>query len=59
MWLGLHFLFWDYSQTQPNEEFSIMAIRNYLSNPDVAIVNQLAVWGTVRTESFEAMNSEM
>ena len=48
MWLTLHFLFWDYSDTMPGEEFTTDAIIAYLRNPDVAIINQLAVWGTVR-----------
>ena len=47
MWFTAHFLFWDYSQTLPPEEFSKEGVIRFLANKDTAVYNQLAIWGTV------------
>ena len=49
MWFTAHFLFWDYSQTTPAEEFSVDGVIRFLGNKDTAVYNQFAIWGTVRT----------
>ncbi len=48
MWMWLHFLFWDYTQTQTAERFSITTLLTFLSNPNLALLNQLIIWMTVR-----------
>ena len=52
MWFTAHFLFWDYSQTLPQEEFSKEGVIQFLANKDTAVYNQLAIWGTVRHFPF-------
>ena len=47
MWFTAHFLFWDYSQTLPPEEFSKEGVIQFLASKDTAVYNQLAIWGTV------------
>ena len=42
-----HFLFWDDSQTLPNEKFTREALLAYLGNTDFAAFNQFVIWGTV------------
>ena len=49
MWFTAHFLFWDYSQTLPPEEFSVDGVIRFLGSKDTAVYNQFAIWGTVRT----------
>ncbi len=46
MWMWLHFLFWDYTQTQTAERFSITTLLTFLSNPNLALLNQLIIWMT-------------
>jgi hypothetical protein len=53
MWLTAHFLFWDYSETLPAERFSVDGVTRYLASKDLAIFNQIAVWGSVRFADFE------
>ena len=49
MWFTAHFLFWDYSQTLPAEEFNVDGVIRFLGSKDTAVYNQLAIWGTVST----------
>ena len=47
MWMTLHFLFWDYTETKPAEELTWRNLRAFLTNTDAAVLNQIAIWGTV------------
>ena len=53
MWVSLHFLFWDYSETLPTEELTWANMRAFLASKETAILNQLAVWGTVNKISTQ------
>ncbi len=47
MWFWLHFLFWDYTETLPAEEYSNAALLRFLASTDIAAYNQFIIWATV------------
>ena len=52
MWLTAHFLFWDYTTTRAAETFTVNGVIQYLGSKDLAIFNQIAIWGTVSSFNY-------
>ena len=48
-----HFLFWDYTDTQAAEQFSFTRLVAFLRSGDLAIFNQIIIWGVVRKDSIK------